>query len=995
MRNTDPFSDLIRSIEENLQRDGGWVPPEQPEQPRRVPQGRPPRRLWWLLVPVLIFMLFNIGVGFLTDSAWYSSLGYQSVFLTRLSASAGLFVGVTLLAWLFITLNVLLARRLEPYGLVNTPPEQIAAAFGVRVPVVLIAAAGGFAVLMGLGIAGDWQQVLLYWNQAAFGRVDPLFGLDVSFFVFTLPIWEMLRVALLWLLVATIAAVAVTAGVGWRGWNVRRSVRIHLAVLGALLLLLVAWHYRVQAFELVYSQRGAVYGAGYTDVHAQLPAYNLLALVSLAAAVLLVVVAFLGRGWRAIGIVIAAWVLVTVGAGSIYPGLVQRFQVAPNELTLERPYIEAGIASTRSAYNLDKIEERSYTANRTVSPQGLATEPASIRNVRLWDYRPLLQTYNQVQALRQFYAFYDVDVDRYTIDGETEQVMVAARELAPERLNADAQTWVNLKLVYTHGYGVAISPAVRVSADGLPEFYAKDLPVQGSIPITRPEVYFGEMTDDYVIGRTQVEEFNYPQATGFATTRFSADTGIPMSFANRLLFALDFADINLLLNQDIAADSQLLWRRNILERAQLLAPFLTYDNDPYIVAGSDGQLYWVMDAYTTSDRYPYSDPYRDSINYIRNPIKVVINAYDGSIHFYVIDESEPIAAAYRKIFPALFRPLSEMPAAVIPHLRYPTDLFSVQAEKYRTFHMTNPGDFYNKEDVWAWPQEIFGNEPTPMEPYYVLMQLPGSQELDYIQILPFTPANRENMVSWMAAQSTLDRYGEIVVFEFGKDSLFFGPQQIEARIDQDPVISAQLSLWNQQGSNVIRGNLLVIPIADSLLYVEPLYLQAQNGKIPELKRVVVASADRVVMAENLGLALIQMFGRETVTKAGLEDLAIVSRAGEPGALPATDTTGSAAAGTGAGGTAGGLQNGSLQNASLQDLVIAANLHYTNAQNELRGGNWAGYGEEMDALQSVIEQMMALSGVQLEGAATPGAAETPQSDVPTEETPPGTELGGGD
>lgn len=968
MRNNDPFSDLIRSIEENLQRDGGWVPPEQPQEPRRVPQGRP-LRTWWLLIPVLLFVLFNVGLGFLTDSAWYGSLGYREVFLTRLAASAGLFVGGFLFSWLFITLNILLARRLEPFGLINTPPEQIAAAFGVRVPAVLIAIAAAFSLLMGLSIAGDWQQLLLYWNQAPFGVADPLFGFDVSFFVFVLPIWELLRGWLLVLLVATIAAAAITAGVGWRGWNVRRPVRIHLAVLGALLLLLVAGHYRLEAFELVYSQRGPVYGAGYTDVHAQLPAYNLLALVSLVAAALLVVIAFLGRGWRAMGIVIAAWVLITVGAGSLYPGLVQRFQVAPNELSLERPYIEAGITSTRLAFNLDKIEKTSYAANRTVSPQGLASEPASIRNVRLWDYRPLLQTYNQVQALRQFYAFHDVDVDRYLIDGETEQVMVSARELAPDRLNADAQTWVNLKLVYTHGYGVAISPAVRVTADGLPEFYAKDLPVQGSIPITRPEVYFGELTNDYVIGRTQMEEFNYPQANGFATTRFSADTGIPLTMGNRLLFALRFADINLVLNQDISAESQLLWRRNIMERVSLLAPFLTYDSDPYIVAGADGNLYWVIDAYTTSDRYPYSDPHRGALNYIRNPIKVVMNAYDGTVNFYVIDENEPIVAAYRKVFPSLFKPLSAMPPAVIPHLRYPTDLFSVQAEKYRTFHMTNPGDFYNKEDVWAWPQEIFGNEPEPMEPYYVLMQLPGSQELDYIQILPFTPANRENMVAWMAAQSTLNRYGEIVVYEFGKDSLFFGPQQIEARIDQDPIISAQLSLWNQQGSNVIRGNLLVIPIADSLLYVEPLYLQAQNGKIPELKRVVVASADRVVMAENLGLALIQMFGTETITRAGLQDLAVAMSAGEPGALPPTDTV-PGPSGAGA---------GNLQSSSLQELVLAANLHYTNAQDALRAGNWAGYGEEMNALQAVIEQMMQVSGVNLEEA--PAAGDAAMDDTP--------------
>lgn len=967
MRENDPFGDLIRSIEENLQRDGGWVPPEQQE-PRRVPQGKPSRTWMWLLIPIVLFFLFQVGLGFFADSAWYRSLGYESVYFTRLTASFGLFLAGTLTAWLFITLNILLARRLEPFGLVGTPPEQIATAFGLRLPAVLIAAAGAFALLMGLSLAGDWQQLLLYFNQAPFGVADPLFGQDVSFFVFTLPVWDLLRGWLFFLLVVTIAAVAITAGVGWRGWNVRRGIRLHLAVLGALLLLLVAWQYRLQAFDLVYSQRGPVYGGSYTDVNAQLPAYNLLALVTLVAAVLLVAVAAVGRGWKAIAGVVVAWVVVTIGAGSIYPSFVQRFQVAPNELTLERPYIEDSIQYTRMAFNLDKIQETSYAADRAVSPEGLAEQPESIRNVRLWDYRPLLQTYNQVQALRQFYAFNDVDVDRYVIDGQPEQVMVAARELAPDRLNADAQTWVNLKLVYTHGYGVAISPASRVTANGLPAFYAKDLPVQGSIPVTRPEIYFGELTNDYVIGRTAVDEFNYPQAAGYATTRFAGDTGIPLTLANRLIFALRFAEVNMLLNQDITADSQLLWRRNILERVSLLAPFLTYDSDPYIVVGNDGRLYWILDGYTTSGRFPYSEPFRGGINYMRNPVKVVVDAYDGSVNFYLINEEEPIAAAYRQIFPALFKPLAEFPAAIIDHVRYPSDLFSVQAEKYRTFHMTNPVAFYNKEDVWAWPQEIFYNESQPVEPYYVLMQLPGSNELDYIQILPFTPANRQNMVAWMAAKSNLNVYGEMIVFEFGKDSLFFGPQQIEARIDQDPVISAQLSLWNQQGSSVIRGNLLVIPIGNSLLYVEPLYLQAQNGNIPELARVVVASADRVVMAENLGLALIQLFGRQTVTRAGLQDLAIVAEAGEPGALGPTDTE------------AGPEEDGSLQDATLEELVLAANTHYNNAQAYLRAGNWAAYGEEMALLQGVIVQMAETAGVPVPTPVpTPDAGVDPGAD----------------
>lgn len=972
MANNDPFSDLIRSIEENLERNGGWRPPEEPQEPRRVPQGRPNRRLWWLLVPLALLILYNVGVGFLTDSAWYRSLGYSSVYFTRLGAATLLFVAGALITWLVIAANIWLARRLEPFGLVGTPVEQIAAAFNVPVVPALLVLAALYALLTASGLAGEWQELLLYFNQAPFAVNDPVFGLDVSFFVFTLPAWEMLRGWLLVMLVGAIIAVVFTAGVGWRGWNLRRPILMHLAVLAALVLALIAWQYRLDAYQIVYSTQGTVFGGGYTDIHAQLPAYNLLALVTLAAAVILVAAAWLGRGWRWIGGVLIAWVLAAILAGMVYPAIVQRFQVAPNELTLEKPYIQNNINYTRAAYNLDKIQESSYRADRELSPQGLLAQPDTMRNVRLWDYRPLLQTYNQIQVLRQYYAFNDVDVDRYRVDDRLEQVMVAARELAQDRLNSDAQTWVNLKLVYTHGYGAAISPAAKLSTNGLPDFYAKDLPVTGTIPITQPEVYFGELTNDYVIGATGMEEFNYPLGNGYATTHFAANTGIPMSWANRLLFALRFADINLLLNQDILPESQLLWRRNIMERVELLAPFLRYDSDPYLAVGADGHMYWIVDAYTETDRYPYSQPYRDELNYIRNPVKVVVNAYDGAVNFYVIDEQEPILAAYRKIFPALFKPKSEIPPAIVGHLRYPTDLFSAQAEMYRTYHMINPVDFYNKEDVWAWPQEIFGTQPVPIEPYYVLMELPNSNELDYIQILPFTPANRDNMVAWMAAQSSLDNYGQMVVYEFGKDSLFFGPQQIEARIDQDPAISAQLSLWNQQGSSVVRGNLLVIPIGNSLLYVEPLYLQAENGKIPELKRVVLATATRVVMADSLGAALVRLFGNEIVSKAGLTDLILVQEAGGAGATGATATAGGNAGGSASGGNAAA----SGGQATVEELIVAANQHYAQAQANLRNGDWAGYGTEMQALQQVITQMAQAAGVQLETPApsvTPGAA----------------------
>jgi len=927
-----------------------------------VSQGEP-RRLWWLLIPFLLLIFVNVGLGFLTDWAWYDSVGYVSVLATRVWASLGLFVAGSLVCWLLIAVNILIARRLEPFGLIGTPPEQIAAAFGLRVPMVLVLAAAVFSLFMGIGLAADWPQLLVFLNQTPFAVTDPIFGRDVSFFMFTLPVWGIVRGWLLAVVLASLVAVALTAGVGWRGWVVRSRVLVQMAVLGALALVLVAWQYRIDAFNLVYSERGSVFGGGYADIHAQLPAYNLLAIVTLVAAVLLIVAAVLRRGVRAIVVVLGIWVAIAVLAGGLYPALIQRFQVAPNEFTLERPYIEDNIAFTRLAFGLDEVVTQKYNASRTLTPESLLTEPETIRNVRLWDYRPLLQTYNQVQALRQYYEFNDVDVDRYTIDGRRQQVMIAARELVPDRLSVDAQTWVNRKLVYTHGFGVAMSPVAHVTADGLPEFFLKDLPVTGVISVTRPQLYFGELTNDYVIGRTKSEEFDFPQSNGNMTHRFEGDTGIGMSWWHRLLFAVRFADINLLLSQDILPESQLLWRRNIEERVQLLAPFLEFDKDPYVVVGEDGRLYWFIDAYTVSSLYPYSEPFRESLNYMRNPVKVVIDAYDGRTNFYVVEDDEPITAAYRKIFPALFKPITDLPVSLARHIRYPTDLFSVQAEMFRTYHMTNVTDFYNREDLWAWPEEIFYNEPQRMEPYYVMMQLPGSSDLDYVQILPFTPSNRENMIAWMAAQSDLEKYGQRLVYEFGPDSLFFGPKQVEARIDQDPTISAQLSLWNQQGSSVIRGNLLVIPIGESLLYVEPIYLQAESGKIPELKRVVIATADRVVMAENLGLALVKLFGRDLVNRAGLADLIVmpvvdvVDMEAAPGAAPATSPVVSV----------------ELATAGLDELIKAANDHYVRGQEFLRLGDWAGYGSEMTALQSVLEQMMQTAGVEI---ATPEVSPTP-------------------
>jgi uncharacterized membrane protein (UPF0182 family) len=965
MRQNDPFNDLLRSLEDNLQREGGLIPPDD-NRPVATDEGGGGRRILWILLPLLLLVLFNRLMAFYTDLMWYQSLNLEAVFATRLWAQLGLFAAGALFFWLVVALNVWFARRFTTSRVGRTPVEAFADGAGISVTGLLLGAGAVVAILVGISTSGQWEPLLVFLNQRAFGAVDPLFNRDISFFLFTLPVWSALRTWLLFLLVVTVVATALANGVFWRGWRVGTGALAHLATLGALILLLVAWQYRLDAFQLVYSSRGAVVGAGYADVYAQLPAYNILFVVTLITAVLLLVTVFLRRAWRAMVVGLGVWVLVAVVAGNVYPGLVQRFQVSPNELNLERPFIEHNIAYTRMAYDLDSVEVQPYEVSGNLTAQDLLAEQDTVRNVRLWDYRPLLQTYNQIQALRQYYVFNDVDVDRYMIDGDMRQVMIAARELVGEQLSQDAQTWVNRRLVYTHGFGVAASPVSQVTREGLPDFYLKDLPPQGVLTVTQPQIYFGELADNYVVARTLEPEFSYPSGDGNVTTHFSADTGIRMSLWARLLFAIRFADINLLLNQDITPESQLLWRRDIVERVRTVAPFLSFDRDPYIVVDDAGRLFWILDAYTTSNRFPYSTPL-ESINYIRNPVKVVINAYDGVPQFFLIDPEEPIAAAYARIFPTLFVPFSEMSESLRNHLRYPEDIFTVQAEVFRTYHMTDVNEFYNREDLWSWPQELVENTPQRVEPYYVLMQLPNDEQLEYVQILPFTPANRENLIAWLAARSNPDRYGEKIVYEFGKDSLFFGPSQIESRIDQDPEISAQLTLWNQQGSGVRRGNLLVIPVAGSLLYVEPLYLQSVSGRIPELQRVIVATAQRIVMAENFGLALVELFGPQVLAEPGLAELAAFGLEGS-----VDEALEAAAAGT----TGAGLDL-----ATVDELIVEANRQFERAQEYSRAGDWAGYGIEIAALEETLGRLAELTGATLVEP-TP----IPDDSIPTDSIP---------
>ncbi len=617
----------------------------------------------------------------------------------------------------------------------------------------------------------------------------------------------------------------------------------------------------------------------------------------------------------------ALWVLAAGGVGGVYPILMQQFDVQPNELIKELPYIENNIEFTRRAYGLDKIQASEFGSLTDLSAEALAGAEPTLRNIRLWDYRPLGETYGQIQEIRSYYEFVDVDVDRYYLDGEYRQVTLSAREMATEQLQS--RTWVNDHLQFTHGYGLAMSPVSEVTPEGLPELLVRDLPPRTApgLEITRPEIYYGEKTDSYVFVHSTIQEFDYPSGDQNVFSTYQGSGGVRLdSPLKRAAFAYRFGDVSVVLSEYLTPDTQVMLYRNIHQRVRQVAPFLLYDSDPYLVLVG-GRLIWLQDAYTATDMYPYSQPYDSRFNYIRNPVKVSIDAYNGDMTFYIVDPNDPLAQAYAAIFPDLFRPLTEMPEGLRAHLRYPEGLFIIQAEMNNTYHMQDPTVFYNKEDLWAVAHDLSEGTEQPMQPYYVTMALPGDSQQEFILIQPFTPANKQNMVAWMAARSDGDNYGKLLLYQFPKQELIYGPLQIEARIDQDPTISSQLSLWHQRGSRVIRGNLLVIPIGKSLLYVEPLYLQAETGQLPELKRVIVASGGQVIMASTLDQALAGLGGAPVVPAE--------PEVGEP--------------------------------EGVNELAISALEHYTRAQEYLRSGDWTGYGTELEAMRSDLEDLVEATG----------------------------------
>jgi len=705
-----------------------------------------------------------------------------------------------------------------------------------------------------------------------------------------------------------------------------------LAALFFLLLGLGAWLNRA---EHLLEPTTLLFGASYADVMGRMPANLLLAAVCVVGAVLAVLQASSARNWP-IPAAVGLYLVVAVG-GELYSSAVQRFLVAPNEQTRESPYIQHNIDATRRAFGLDTVEERELSGDALLTAADIGRNSATLDNVRLWDHQPLLETFGQIQEIRTYYEFGSVDNDRYRVDGRLRQVMLSARELNSNSL--PNRTWVNERLTFTHGYGLTLGPVNQVTSEGLPVLFVRDLPPVTTPPFTidEPSLYYGEFSSDYVIVKTKTREFHYPRGDDNVFKEYAGKGGVPLSSLwRKLLFAFRFGAYQIVLNDGITSDSRILFNRTIGERVRAIAPFLDFDRDPYLVL-ADGRLFWIYDAYTTSTRYPYSAPINGRVNYIRNAVKFVIDAYDGTTTAYLADARDPIAAAYSRAFPGLFVPIARMPAAIREHVRYPEDIFAMQARVFATYHMTQPAVFYNREDQWEVPTIDEGREARPMQPYYTIMRLPNEREAEFIQMLPYTPRRRDNLAAWLVARSDGEHYGQLRVFDFPKQKLVFGPRQVVARMNQDQTISPQITLWNQQGSQVIWGTLMVIPVEESLIYVRPLYLKASGGRIPELTRVIVAYQNQIVMEDTLEAGLARIFGQRGAAAAA-----------PTSAPPGGTQTAAPAAASPATGTA--------PPAGSDALAAEARAHYDRAIAAQRAGDWAKYGEEIRALGAVLDRM---------------------------------------
>ena len=982
-----------------------------------------------ILAIVVFFTLAGFILDLVTDAIWFKSVGYDGVFFIRIATQAALFVGVFIAVLTFLGFNVWLAGRLAPppdperAGRVGELAARLGEAFGVDdsgirgggrtnfagagfgpggartitfeaddmpdlVPIArwgLIALTVFIALATAAAAAGQWETVQLWNNQVPFAPpgtpavVDPNFGRDIGYYLFELPFLREIQGGLNGLL---IAALVLSFGryliAGVRGGLVfTTQMRLHLAVLGGLYLLSVAWGYQLDKLELVYSvnllgtQGGNFVGVAYTDQNARFLAFDVLTAVSAFAAAFLVIGAFTRAMWP-LAAVIIIWFSASVVLGTVYPGLVQRFSVDPDQLNRETPYIGNNINMTRIAFDVGDWERRDYGGEAPLTPQAVTQEASTFQNARLWDYRPLKDLLDQLQTVRQYYIFTDVDTDRYDINDTRRQVMLSARELAPER-NPQGGTWVNQRITFTHGIGVAMVPVNEATETGQPRLIIRDLPstsLAGAPTIAEPRIYFGERPSDWIITGARQAEFDYPvgqtttdgQLEPGQVTRWSGKTGVKLDTTlSRLLFALRFRDLNLLISDQVTADSQLLFHRSIGDRLPRIAPFLRYDKDPYMVVTAGGGLVYIQDAYTVSDRFPdaqWLDPRSlpgasgfggDAFNYVRNSVKIVMDAYTGDMSFYVSDPADPIVRTYQRIFPDLFKPLDQMPADLKAHLRVPEELFNAQTRTYARYHITDPAAFYNNEDLWTVPPDPGGTQSLPNEAYYVVMRMPGEPDPEFLLLQPMVPSTRPNMIAWIAARMDPNVYGTVRVYRFPQSTSVLGPTQIEAKIDADPVIAAQTTLWDQSGSTVIRGNLIVVPVQDSLIYLQPVYLQSANSAFPEFQRIIVATPRRIVWGTTLTEALQLLFVSEGTPGPGPSP----SPTPGPGASPTPGPVTSPTPGPSGGPIA------SPPGGDVAALIAYANEHFDKAQTALRNGDFATYGTEMALVQDALRQLDAL------------------------------------
>lgn len=880
---------------------------------------------------ILVGLALFLFAGIIADWLWFDSLGYLPVFKTLLFSKLGLGAIVFTLFFVVLSVNMLIASK--------TVKNQNK---GMYFSVI-----SGLSFVAAVFASSFWFVLLRFLNLVRFERQDAVFQQDLAFYIFVLPFYEFaLTVGFL----LTVATIIVTTTVYVLASKKKKTVRVepdqqgipfstpqniqqvklefpkqgraHLAYLSGILLLVVALYLYVKRFSILFSHRGVVFGAGFTDVHIMLPLYTITAIIAAVAGLIAFTYAYVQNTKLVFGGV--ALLLIVFFTGTLLAGLVQMLYVEPNEFNLEEEFIKRSIDETLYAFNLDKVSTRDFPVTYDLTIEDLNNNQGTVRNIRLWDWRPLLTTYKQIQLFRTYYDFVDVDVDRYMVDGQLRQLMIAPRELDQRQLDDKAKTWVNEKLVYTHGYGVVVSPVNRVSKEGLPELFVQDIPPKTSkevLQVDQPRIYFGEKTNSFVLANTKTPEFDYPLGNENQFTNYAGEGGITLSNPlKKAVFALKLGSLNLFISSAVTSDSKVLLNRNIVQRASTLAPFLQYDSDPYVVI-DQGRLFWVIDAYTTSHRFPYSEQ-QFGINYIRNSVKVVVDAFHGSVNFYIIDEKDPLIQNYAKIFPELFKPFSEMPEGLKSHLRYPEDLMRVQTSVYGTYHMSDPQVFYNKEDVWRTPNEVYSGSEVDLRPYYIILKLPEEEKEGFFLITPLIPRGKENMIAWFAAHSDPENYGQIEIFKLSKQELTYGPMQIEARIDQDTEISQLLTLWGQQGSEVIRGNLLVIPIEDSFLYIEPIYLKASaGGALPQLKRVIVAYEDQLTMQESLEGALNVIF------KGKLDQLQKeINELGEE-VVPST----------------------------LNELFQAASQAYKEAQDALVQGDFSLYAEKIEEVGRLLTQ----------------------------------------